>query len=83
VLIAEDNLVNQKVAVRFLKSIGYQADLAANSEEAIEALRRHPYKLILMDVQMPVMEDWKPHSLSAKARRRVNPISPGRSILSP
>ena len=56
VLVVEDNLVNQKVAMKFLKNMGYVADLANNGQEALAALRQHPYQLVLMDIQMPVMD---------------------------
>jgi CheY-like chemotaxis protein len=53
ILIAEDNLVNQKLALRLLQRMGYRADLATNGNEAIAALARQRYDLILMDMQMP------------------------------
>ena len=56
ILVAEDNMVNQKVALRFLKGIGHQPTIAANGHEAIEALRNNSFDLVLMDVQMPVMD---------------------------
>ncbi|HEU5080728.1 MAG TPA: ATP-binding protein [Opitutaceae bacterium] len=56
ILIAEDNPVNQKVALQYLKNAGFKADVADNGVEAIEAIRRTPYDLIFMDVQMPVMD---------------------------
>jgi CheY-like chemotaxis protein len=56
ILLAEDNVVNQKLAVRLLSQMGYQADVAANGVEAIEAVARQPYDVILMDVQMPEMD---------------------------
>jgi CheY-like chemotaxis protein len=55
VLLCDDNIVNQKVAARLLKQMGYRADIAANGLEALEALDRQPYDLILMDVMMPEM----------------------------
>ena len=56
VLIAEDNVVNQKLALRQLQQLGYRADLASNGIEAIECIERQPYDLVLMDVQMPEMD---------------------------
>lgn len=56
ILLAEDNPVNQKVIIRILGRIGYQADLAQNGIEALDALQRTPYDLILMDIQMPEMD---------------------------
>ncbi len=56
ILLAEDNVVNQKLAVRLLQQMGYRADLASNGIEAIECIARQPYDVVLMDVQMPEMD---------------------------
>ena len=56
ILLAEDNVVNQKLALRILQRMGYRADLASNGIEAIESVQRQTYDVVLMDVQMPEMD---------------------------
>ena len=56
ILVAEDNVVNQKVAVSMIQRLGYRADLAANGREAVEAVRRVPYDVVFMDLQMPELD---------------------------
>ena len=55
-LLAEDNLVNQEVAVDMLEQSGYEIDVAVNGEEVLEALSKERYGLVLMDCEMPVMD---------------------------
>lgn len=59
VLLVEDNLINQKLAVAMLKKQDLDVDLANNGKEALEALSQHDYQLILMDCQMPVMDGFE------------------------
>ena len=56
ILLAEDLVINQKVALQILGRLGYRADVAGNGLEVLDALRRQPYDVILMDVQMPEMD---------------------------
>jgi len=56
ILLAEDNVVNQKLAMRLLQQMGYRADLASNGVEAVESVARQVYDVVLMDVQMPEMD---------------------------
>ncbi|MFK7848382.1 MAG: response regulator [Rhodothermales bacterium] len=56
ILLVEDNLINQKVALRILAQHGLKADTANNGEEAVEAFKKKHYDLVLMDIQMPVMD---------------------------
>jgi CheY-like chemotaxis protein len=70
ILLAEDNIVNQKVAIRLLGQMGYRADVAANGLEAIEAVERQTYDVVLMDVQMPELDGFE-------ASREINRRWPG------
>jgi CheY-like chemotaxis protein len=74
VLVAEDNVINQKVAVRILERMGIRADVAANGREVVEMMRILPYDVIFMDCQMPEMNGYE---AATEIRRRE---APGRHI---
>ena len=73
VLVVEDNLVNQKVAQKLLKKMGYPVDIANNGKEALDALRKHPYQLVFMDIQMPVMDGLEATQMIRKAQAAEEP----------
>jgi len=66
ILLAEDNLVNQKVAMRFLEKRGHTVVLAESGKQALAAWQQQPFDLILMDVQMPEMDGWEATALIRK-----------------
>lgn len=67
VLLVEDYEINQKVALRMLKKLGIEADLARNGQEACDALEQDHYDLVLMDCEMPILDGFE---ATERIRRR-------------
>ena len=70
VLVAEDNLINQKLTVRMLEKLGYQSDVVENGQEALAALARGSYAVVLMDCQMPLVDGFEATRLIRQNERR-------------
>lgn len=75
ILIVEDNIINQKVAVTILRSLGYEVDIASNGKEAVAMAARGGYDLIFMDLIMPVMDGFEASTKIIEADKKVKIVA--------
>lgn len=81
VLVAEDNLINQKLTVRMLEKLGYQSDVVENGQEALAALARNSYVVLLMDCQMPLIDGFEATRLIRQREATAQESAPAGSTL--
>jgi signal transduction histidine kinase/DNA-binding response OmpR family regulator len=74
ILIAEDNIINQKIATRLIERMGYRVDVVADGREAVSAVLERPYNLVLMDCQMPELDGFEATSEIRAAEKNTGHI---------